>query len=265
MAQGRAKGRRFRFTTVLLVTAGVVGTLALAPVTSSGATTAGDISAAEAGTIQQSDVPSDFTETTAMKSQAGAPPTQPDSSDDLSQEVKDVPECKAFVKVFQPTSKSMTASADGASFDKSETLGGASLSSSTLIFKSTGDAKKFFVPMKAAKLPTCLDKAMKASIEKSMASGGDSAGMFSKFESSIERRKVPKVGDEVVDYRIKFDIGTDASSGFAMTLTMYVDMEFVRDGRGIGAYLSMSTGTPDDAASQSAITAAVARLSDALS
>jgi len=42
-------------------------------------------------------------------------------------------------------------------------------------------------------------------------------------------------------------------------------MEFVRDGRGIGAYLSMSTGTPDEAASQSAITAAVARLGDALS
>lgn len=260
-----AQGRRFRFTTGLLVTAGVLGSLVLLPVASSGAATSGDISAAEAGTIQQRDVPSDFSETTAMKSQAGAPPTQPDSSNDLSQEVKGIADCKAFVKVFQPTSKSVTASADGASFDKSETLGGASLSSSTLIFKSTGDAKKFFVPMKAAKLPTCLDKAMKASIEKSMASGGDSAGMFSKFDSSIEVHKVPKVGDEAVDYQIKFDIGTDASSGFAMTLTIYMDMEFVRDGRGIGAYLSMSTGTPDEAASQSAITAAVARLGDALS
>lgn len=264
MAQGRARDRWLRCAGILLA-AGVVGSVALTPVATAGASTAGDVSAAEAGTIQQSDVPSDFAETTPMKSQAGAPPTEPDTSDDFAAVVADVPECKAFVKVFQPTSKSVTASADGASFDKSETLGGASLSSSTLIFKSTGDAKKFFVPMKAPKLPTCLDKAMKVSIEQSMAAGGDSEGMFSKFDSSISKRAVPKVGDEVVDYRIEFEIGTDASSGFAMTLNMYMDMEFVRDGRSIGAYLSMSTGTPDEAAQQSAVSAAVARLSDALS
>ena len=89
-----AQGRRFRFATGLLVAAGVLGSLVLLPVASSGAATSGDISAAEAGTIQQRDVPSDFSETTAMKSQAGAPPTQPDSGNDLSQEVKGITDCK---------------------------------------------------------------------------------------------------------------------------------------------------------------------------
>lgn len=109
----------------------------------------------------------------------------PSEEDDFDKQVADIPECKGFVKVFNPTSKTVTASADGASFDKEETLGGATLGGSTLIFKSSADAKKFFLPIKSPKLAKCLDKAMKASIEDSLASG--SGDEYSKFESSIER------------------------------------------------------------------------------
>lgn len=254
-----AKVRRSRFHAWLLVTVSAAAGLALLPATVAGAATK-DVSAAEAGTIQQSDVPADFTETSPMKSQKGAPP--PSEEDDFDKQVADIPECKGFVKVFNPTSKTVTASADGASFDKEETLGGATLGGSTLIFKSSADAKKFFLPIKSPKLAKCLDKAMKASIEDSLASG--SGDEYSKFESSIERVSVPKVGDETAAYSIRFDIAAPTDSGLDFSIQMYVGMEFVRTGRGIGAYMSMSTGTPNDEAAQSAVEAAVGRMQTAL-
>jgi len=256
------KDRRFRFGARVLVTAGALVGLALVPVAAAGAASS-DVPAAEAGTIQQADVPSNFTESTPMTSQKGVPPSSTSSSGDISAEMKKISECKAFVNTFQPTSKTVTASAEGASLSDAQAADSAQLGSSTLIFKSSSDAKKFFVPIKNAKLATCLDKAMKTSIEKSMSSSGTS-GSFSKFDSSIQKQAVPKVGDETIDYRIKFVIGSPASSGASVTLTMYVDMEFVRTGRGIGSYMSLSLGTPDDTVSQPAIKDAVTRMSAAL-
>lgn len=199
-----------------------------------------------------------------MTSHKGVPPGSTDSSGGLSAEVKKIAECKGFVKTFQPTSKTVTASADGASLGDEQSLNSSQLGSSTLVFKSTGDAKKFFVPIKSAKLATCLDKAMKASIEKSMSGGGDASGMFSKFESSVQQHQVPKLGDDTVDYQIKFVIASDPSSGAKVSMTMYFDMEFVRTGRGIGSYMSTSLGEPDDTVSQPAIKDAVTRMSTAL-
>jgi hypothetical protein len=257
-----AKGQQLRFGARVLVTAGVLAGLAVLPIAAAGAANS-DVAAAEAGTIQQGDVPSNFTESTPMSSQKGVPPGSTGSNGDISKEMKKISVCKAFVNTFQPTSKTVTASADGASLGDAQSADSAQLGSSTLIFKSSSDAKKFFVPIKNAKLATCLDKAMKTSIEKSMSSGGAS-GSFSKFDSSIQKQAVPKVGDETIDYRIKFDIGSPASSGANVTLTMYVDMEFVRTGRGIGSYMSLSLGAPDDTVAQAAIKDAVTRMSTAV-
>jgi hypothetical protein len=258
-----AKGQQLRFGARVLVTAGALVGLAVLPVAAAGAASS-DVAAAEAGTIQQGDVPSNFTESTPMSSQKGVPPGSTDSSGGLSAEVKKIAECKGYVKTFQPTSKTVTASADGASLGDEQSLNSSQLGSSTLIFKSSSDAKKFFAPIKNAKLATCLDKAMKASIEKSMSNGGDASGMFSKFDSSIEQHKVPKMGDETVDYQIKFDIGSAPSSGADVTMTMYFDMEFVRTGRGVASYMSTSLSAPDDTVSQAAIKDAVTRMSAAV-
>jgi hypothetical protein len=258
------KDRRFRFGARVLLTAGALVGLALLPVAAAGAASS-DVPAAEAGTIQQGDVPSNFTESTPMSSQKGVPQGSTTSaSGGLSTEVKKISECKGYVTTFQPKGKSVTASADGASLSDAQAADSSQLGSSTLIFKSTGDAKKFFTPIKNAKLATCLDKAMKASITKSLSAGGKASGLFSKFESSIQQHAVPKLGDETVGYQIKFDIGSPKSSGANVTLTMYFDMEFVRTGRGIGSYMSMSLGTPDDTVSQAAIKDAVTRMSTAL-
>jgi hypothetical protein len=258
-----AKDRRFRFGALVLVSVSALAGAALLPVTAAGAAS-NDVAAAEAGTIEQGDVPSNFTESTPMTSQKGLPPGGTGSSGGLSGEVKKIAGCKGFVTSFQPTSKTVTASADGASLGDEQSANSSQLGSSTLIFKSSGDAKKFFVPFKSSKLASCLDKAMKASIKKSMASGGDASGMFSKFESSIQQHDVPKLGDETVDYQIRFDIGSPKSSGANVTLTMYFDIEFVRTGRGIGSYMSTSLGEPDDTVSQAAIKDAVTRMSTAL-
>jgi hypothetical protein len=254
------KIRRYRSASLLVVLAAALG-LAVLP-TAAGAASSSDIAAAEAGTIQQSDVPADFTESSPMKSQAGPPPGSSASNQGLDKQVKNIPVCKGFVKVFQPTGKTVTASADGASFDKSETLGGSTLSGSTLIFKSSADAKKFFVPIKSSKLSACLDKAMKASIQESLTSGAGS--QLGKFESSIQKVSAPKLGDETAAYSIKFDVGAPAGSGTDFSMQIYFGMEFVRTGRGIGAYVSMSTGAPDDATAQSAIKDAVGRMQTAL-
>jgi hypothetical protein len=93
---------------------------------------------------------------------------------------------------------------------------------------------------------------------------GSGGQTFSKFESSIKQQKVPSVGDETIDYRIKFDIASSRSSGAALTMTMCFDMEFVRTGGGIGAYTSLNFGSPDTSVAQPAIKDAVARMSAAL-
>jgi hypothetical protein len=252
-----------RFGARLLAVACALAAVMLLPATAAGAASS-DVAAAEAGTIQAGDVPSNFTESSPMTSHKGVPPGSADSSSGLSAEVKKIAECKGFVKTFQPTSKTVTASADGASLGDEQSLNSSQLGSSTLVFKSAGDAKKFFVPIKSSKLATCLDKAMKASIEKSMSSGGDASGMFSKFESSVQQHDVPSLGDDTVDYQIKFVIASDPSSGAGVSMTMYFDMEFVRTGRGIGSYMSTSLGEPDDTVSQAAIKDAVTRMSTAL-
>ncbi|MFN8027132.1 MAG: hypothetical protein U0W40_12475 [Acidimicrobiia bacterium] len=243
--------RQFRAAATVLVLAGglAVGTAGPAGAASS------DVAAAAAGTIQKRDVPKDYKKTASLQTQAGPPPAG-EGEASFEEQTKDIPACADFKEIFEPSSPSITASADGASFDQGGALTGSELSGSTLVFSSTAAAKKFFAPIKSAQYATCLEDAMQAS----MAQGADDT---TTYQSTIEPTTSPKLGDESVAFRIAVAAtSTDPAAPF--TTDFHFQFVYSRVGRGIGVYVALSMGDPDPAASAKANTAAVARFERAL-
>ena len=132
----------------------------VAPAAPASAAPADDVPIAEAGTIQASDLPSSFTETSAASSREGV--AGGGANDPMTKIARTIPQCKGFVAAFGAKPQEVTASSDGASFDSDS----AQASGSVLVFATEEQAQELFVPLSQPSLATCLNRLFEKSAEK---------------------------------------------------------------------------------------------------
>jgi hypothetical protein len=222
----------------------------------------GDVAVAVAGTIQQGDVPSTFTETSSGSSTEG--PTPQKSPTSLDKEAMKIKECKSFTTAVASNSRNrhVTATATGPGLEEETTQVG----SSVKVYDVVTQAKQIFTSLEKSSLVTCLDKLFKLSIRNQL-DQTDSTVKFTKFTAVVKPHPVPPVGDQTVDYQLRMDIvGTAKQSGKNTTvkLTVYGDFQFVQTGRTIGYYTFLGIGKLVDNVQQPAVSAAAERLTQAL-
>jgi hypothetical protein len=251
------RGRLIWLVSAILAVAVWALTAPASAQTSTVSSTGGDVVVAGAGTIQAGDVPASFSQTSAGSSQKGP---RPKASSSSYAAAKTIPGCKNFIDAVI-TPKAVTATATGPTLTDQQQ--GSQVSSAVEVFAAATQAKKNFALLTQSSLAICLSKYFKFTVGHSIEQQSGTL-KSTKVTATVTPHQVPPVGDQTIDYQVRVDVGPVRSSGATLTVRVYDDWQFVRVSRALTFYSFLGTGQPLDSVQQPAVTAAVDRLTQAL-
>lgn len=248
--------RRSRTALVMGVVTIWVGSCAPVSARAGSANVETDRVTATAGTIQPGDLSADYAEVAPAASGATA-------IDGAIADATHVKECEPLVATLRGrrAGGEPTAVADGATFESGPATGVRRAVSALVVYRDLLSVKKAFMPLSGRATERCLEKAIERRAKETwVARAGGTRTKVERVTSIVARHGGARIGDESTGYRVKVTIRLKRASTIRR-VSHLADVQFVRVGRAIGAYMMLGVDAPiDDQVWRSVLGAAAGRL-----